>query len=262
MRTPITSTGRKVRQTIETADAARAILSKHQGRSPHEIEVIKSGNEAAGRRFRECRDAAELTQEYVAKSFGIKRSAVAQWESGSSAMSVYVATRAAKLFTETGKLKVTPEWLAFGIDGNPKVITKLPDGTVGLKEVSFGETPDEQLPAGFWSVPVDYLKGDLHVLATEGLIIWRTESDSMAPTYEYGDRLIVDTNAKRASPPGAFLIWDGIGPTLAHITVIQATEAGQYARVSSSLGADGDRYEVAVEKLNIIGRVKGRIHAS
>lgn len=262
MRTPLTSTGRKVRQTIETVDAARAILSKHRDRSPHEIAEIKKRNEAAGRRFRECRDEAELTQQEIAKIFGISRSAVAQWELGETSMSVYVVTRAATLFTETGKLKVTPEWLAFGIDGHPTVITKLPDGTSELKEVSFGETMDEQLPAGSWSVPVGYLKGDLHVLSTEGLIIWRTESDSMAPTYEYGDRLIIDTNAKRASPPGAFLIWDGIGPTLAHITVIQATEAGQYARVSSSLGVDGDRYEVAVEKLKIIGRVKGRIHAS
>lgn len=215
--------------------------------------------ENVGKRIRAARERAEVTQDYIAKRLGMSRAGIAQWEGGVTSPSIEKVDQVAKL---TG---TTPQWLAYGIDGAPVIERKPPEGTVEVKEVVFGDKVADMQPTGSWSVPEAYLKGDLHVLSNEGLIIWRAESDTMSPAYEYGDRILIDTNAKRPSPPGMFLIWDGVGPALAQINVVQAAGNKQIARVNISASASADEgtsYSSPVDKLSIIGRVRGRVHAS
>lgn len=206
-----------------------------------------------GQRIKAAREQASLTQLDIAKHLGLSRAAVAQWEADVTSPSI------AKLGEVASLMHSTPQYLAYGIDGAPITVVKPPEGTVSLTEVAFGAKADERLTTGTWNLPETYLKSDLHVLSTDGLIVWRVESDDMAPTYEYGDRIIIDTNAKRVSPPGVFLIWDGVGPSLAHINVVQVDAGKQKARITPR---EGNSYEAAIEKLSVIGRVKGRIHAS
>jgi transcriptional regulator with XRE-family HTH domain len=211
-----------------------------------------------GERIRAAREKAELTQQAIATHLGISRAAVAQWETDVTSPSIATVHDLARFLPG----EVTAQWLAYGVSDKPIIVEKVPDGTVALREVVFGNKVDEMQDAGAWSVPTSYLKGDLHVMSTEGLIIWRAESVAMSPTYEYGDRVIVDTNAKRVSPPGVFLIWDGVGPSLAQIGVTQTGDAKHtMVRVATSTKPN-ESYETQADKLHIIGRVRGRVHAS
>jgi transcriptional regulator with XRE-family HTH domain len=212
---------------------------------------------SVGQRIREAREAAQLTQQDLAKHLARSRACVSQWEGDVTSPTLASLSDLAKLLPND----ITPEWLAYGVSNAPIVIERSPPGTVSIKEVIFGNKVDERSDAGAWSIPESYLKGDLHVMSTEGLIVWRAESDALAPLYEYGDRIIVDTNAKRVSPPGVFLIWDGVGPSLAQIAVTQVDGKTSVARVSTSTKPN-ESYEVPIDQLQIIGRARGRVHAN
>jgi transcriptional regulator with XRE-family HTH domain len=195
-----------------------------------------------------------MTQLDLAKNLGLSRAAIAQWESGVTSPALATVGDVAKL------MGVQPAFLAYGVTDEPVVEYRSPEGTVAVPEIRFGDKLSDQQVDGEWSLPVSYLKNDLHVVSTDGIVIFRVESDAMAPAWEYGDRVIVDTNAKRPSPSGTFLIWDGIGPALASLSVGQMTGGKQVIRVSTG----GETDEVPLDKLgpNIIGRVKGRLHVS
>lgn len=208
---------------------------------------------SVGQRIREAREALQMTQLDLAKHLGLSRAGVSQWEGDVTSPSIEKVGQIARFLDKSA------EWIAYGVSTKPQIVREPPEGTVAIKEIVFGDKATEQQATGAWTLPISYLKADLHVMSTEGLLIWRAESDSMAPAIEFGDRVIVDTNAKRISPPGMFLIWDGVGPTLARIHLSQVDK--QTARVvTSSNGSDGE--DVPIENIHIIGRVRGRVHAS
>ncbi len=201
-----------------------------------------------GGRIRALREKESLTQQDIAKIMGMSRAGVAQWELNVTSVSIQKAVELAKL------LHTTPQFLAFGIDGQPKIeYIERPD-SARIPEVMFGAKPTEVTELRNWTVPQDYLKGELHVLSTENLIIWRVEGSDMAPSYEYGDKVIVDMNAKRPSPSGIFLVWDGVGPALRNVAVVPVG-GKPTARVATLDGKE--TFEVAIDKLTIIGRARG-----
>ena len=196
---------------------------------------MAKGATSVGSRIREARENRQMTQQEVAKLLGLSRAAIAQWESDTTSPSIHTAAEVSKL------LEVSPQWLAFGISTAPKIEYRKPEGCLEIKEVMFGEKPTDMQEGRTWNVPEDYVRAELNANTHSQLFIWRVESPNMAPLYEYGDKVIVDLAAKRPTPSGTFLIWDGIGPRL--------------ARVSSTAG--NETYEVAADKLQIIGRVRG-----
>lgn len=203
--------------------------------------------QTVGSRIREIREAKSMTQNEVAKMLGLSRAAIAQWESDTTSPSIHTVAEVAKIFESS------PQWLAFGISTSPQIIYRAPEGSASIKEAIWGDSPADTTEGKSWSVPVEYLKTELNCLSTTGLVIWRVESPNMSPTFEYGDRVIIDTSARRPSPPGIFLIWDGIGPSLNEITVVPG-KSGPIARVSSKTG---EPYEVMADKLQVLGRVRG-----
>jgi transcriptional regulator with XRE-family HTH domain len=208
------------------------------------------GSTSVGSRIKEARERQQLTQRDLANVLGLSRAAVAQWESDTTSPSIQTIAKTAKL------LETSPQWLAFGISVEPEVTYKMPEGSAPLKEVTFGDRPTEMHGSRSWSVPADYLKVELNCQSIDGLIIWRVESPNMEPLYECGDKVIIDLNARKPTPSGTFLMWDGIGPSLNMVAVVpSATGTKPVARVSSTGGGDG--YEVPADKLQIVGRVRG-----
>lgn len=203
--------------------------------------------QTVGSRIREIREAKAMTQNDVAKMLGLSRAAIAQWEGDTTSPSIHTVAEVAKL------LETSPQWLAFGISTAPQIIYREPEGSAAIKEAIWGDSPADMTTGKSWSVPVEYLKTELNCLSTSGLVIWRVESPNMAPVYEYGDRVIIDTAARRPSPSGTFLIWDGIGPSLNEITIVPGKN-GPLARISAK---SGESYEVAADKLQVLGRVRG-----
>ena len=102
--------------------------------------------------------------------------------------------------------------------------------------------------AASWRVPAEALGGrDI-----EGLVIWRCTEDSAG--VRRGDFLLLDTAADVPSPPGAFLISDGIGVLVSRLSVVPGP-SGSRMRMEDA----GGTVEVPLSSnIRLLGRVVGR----
>ena len=105
-----------------------------------------------------------------------------------------------------------------------------------------------------WSIPVDFLRS--YAPSPEAVRIIRVVGDSMEPAYPAGDRVLVDTSHQTPSPPGVYVVWDGIGLMLKHVQIL-AGRTPPVAQLSSSNPAY-ETYEVPLADLKIQGRVMGK----
>lgn len=87
----------------------------------------------------------------------------------------------------------------------------------------------------------------------ENLRLVKIEGDSMEPTLCHGDVVLVDVTRKNPSPPGIFIIFDGMGLLAKRIEFLP-----QSAPPSIRLLSDNTQYypyERAIAETHIIGRV-------
>lgn len=91
--------------------------------------------------------------------------------------------------------------------------------------------------------------------APEGVFIDEVRGDSQEPTLFSGQPVMIDANDRRASPPGIFLCWDGVGMVFKRIEVIPNTEPTRVL-----LKSDNPRYQTyerLLSEIHIYGRVVG-----
>jgi transcriptional regulator with XRE-family HTH domain len=226
---------------------------------PNKDNKFRSPNEdSIGMRIKISRENVNLTQLDLAKRLTHKRvkgkdkhytrSTVAQWERNDSIPPVDLFEYMAK------ELNTTAEFLAFGVTMEPKVVLPKPDelGYVLVPEVTF-RSEDATDEVAKWGLPVHWLRTEMGVVSLDKLVIYKVEADSAG--FSFGDRIIIDRGSVRPTPSGKFLHWDGVGPVVSAIMVIPAhgTAKKPIAKVT---GVDGT-YETDIDKLHIIGRVKG-----
>ncbi len=200
-----------------------------------------------GTRIREARIKVQMTQDTLAKHLEYAtRSTVAQWERFKNVPDTPTIERVARL------LSVQPEWLAYGVTDEPKVVAPSPQqlGYVLVPEIRFGDTPAETRDVQRWGLPYEWLRQEMHVEDVANLSI--VQVDTACAPFEFGDRIILDRNATKVSPPGPFMIWDGIGAVVAHISVVPGGK-----RPTARIKTDQDTYESEVDKLTVLGRVRG-----
>lgn len=90
---------------------------------------------------------------------------------------------------------------------------------------------------------------------TSGIRIISVRGDSMQPTLWPGQRVMVDTNDKVPSPPGVFVVWDGLSLVLKRIELVPGSDPMR-VRITS----DNNKYtayERTIEEAHINGRVVG-----
>lgn len=202
-----------------------------------------------GSRIVEARKAKEMTQLDLAKLLGISRAAVGQWEIDATSPSI------AKLEEVAMILGVEPQWLAYNVKpGEVRVVYRNPerDNIIWVNELKFGDAPDD-LPVGDkWGIPSEYLTRELNT-PLDNVALCTVNSHAVEPEFEYGDKVIIDQNDVKPSPGGTFLYWDGIGFAYARMQAIPGATAK--VRISQK-GAD--TFEMPLDEVKIIGRVKGR----
>lgn len=74
--------------------------------------------------------------------------------------------------------------------------------------------------------------------------------DSMSPTLQNGDVILVDTSKKAPNPPGLFVLFDGLGLHAKRLEMINKDQV----RVMSD-NAQYLAYEMGVQEINIIGKI-------
>lgn len=108
---------------------------------------------------------------------------------------------------------------------------------------------------GQWGFPAYWMRtisgragrGDIDVIEVIG--------DSMEPLLEAGDRVLVDRRQTTPSPPGIFVVFDGLATVCKRVEYLPGSEPPT-VRITSANAAYSP-YERTIEEANIIGRVLG-----
>jgi len=106
-----------------------------------------------------------------------------------------------------------------------------------------------------WSLPSGMVRhystapaSDLRIITVMG--------DSMEPTLQPGQRILVDTGDRNPSPPGVFVVWDGLGLVVKRCQVVPHS-APPRVRITSD-NPKYDAYERTLTEAYIQGRVIGQ----
>lgn len=184
---------------------------------------------SVGQRIEAARKAAKLSQQALATRMEVSRGTVAMWESDKNSPPI------AKVLQIADQLNVSPELLAFGVSDSPAA------GNVAVDELTFDEHPEGGTVVATWSLPESYLD-DVGV--------------SKKACFVFSDRsgkLIIDRAGRRPTPPGRFLIWDGVGMTVARLSVIPG--AGKVRVETEGLEPMEAPLELSEVGIGVVGRV-------
>jgi phage repressor protein C with HTH and peptisase S24 domain len=119
------------------------------------------------------------------------------------------------------------------------------DGLVGGGEKVVDEWA---LPSGMVRHYSTAPASDLRIITVMG--------DSMEPTLQPGQRVLVDTGDRNPSPPGVFVVWDGLGLVVKRCQVVPHSEPPR-VRITSD-NPKYDAYERTLSEAYIQGRVIGQ----
>ena len=114
---------------------------------------------------------------------------------------------------------------------------------------------DSERIAAEWQIPADLFRAQTSA-PLSALRIITIYGDSMEPELAAGARVVVDTTDRTPSPPGVFVIYDGLGLVVKRVEHIARSEP---ARVR--LASDNPKYqayELTLDEAQIQGRVIGR----
>lgn len=148
-------------------------------------------------------------------------------------------------------------------DGNPATVSmEEVDGLLGAglttdaanHVVPVGDTGSQYADnvRATWGIPADYLANELKADRARTKII-EVKGDSMEPTLETGDRVMVDPTEQDIASGGIFAIFDGLGMSIRRLEHIPYSEPAT-VRIIADSPQHGD-YERTLEELTIIGRV-------
>ncbi|MGE5202339.1 MAG: XRE family transcriptional regulator [Acidobacteriota bacterium] len=106
-----------------------------------------------------------------------------------------------------------------------------------------------------WQLPSEIVRGYTTAPAAELRII-TVLGDSMEPTLLPGQRVLVDTGDRRPSPPGIFVVWDGLGLVVKRVQLLPHTDPPRVKITSDN--QNYEPYERTLDEAYIQGRVIGQ----
>ncbi len=133
----------------------------------------------------------------------------------------------------------------------------LAEGAVAAPELRAANIPPGADPAlarpeaERWGFPAGWVARELEA-RPEALRVVAVRGGGMEPDLAPGDRLLVDTDLRRPSPPGLFVLFDGAGLAFRRLELLPGREPP--AVRARTPGADGREEEVAADALRVVGR--------
>lgn len=97
-----------------------------------------------------------------------------------------------------------------------------------------------------------WVKNTLHA-SPESLRIIFVKGDSMYPTLADNDMVLIDTSRKDPSPPGIFVLFDGIGPVVKRVEYVSKPSESKLRIISDN--NQYTSYERDINEVSVIGRV-------
>ncbi|ROQ00473.1 phage repressor protein C with HTH and peptisase S24 domain [Stella humosa] len=136
-----------------------------------------------------------------------------------------------------------------GLAGVPELDIRAGAGGVQLSEAMIDDPGSRlwQLPAPMLQAQTTAPMGALRIISVFG--------DSMEPEFPPGTKVLVDTSDTVPTPPGVFVVFDGLGLALKRVQHIAFSEPPT-VRISSD-NTRYDSYERAIGEAHLQGRVIG-----
>lgn len=133
------------------------------------------------------------------------------------------------------------------------------NGNVGEHEVVTlrrGESYVGHKVVSEWVFPPAYLRHELRMQPGD-IMVLEVVGDSMSPTLESGDRVMVDTTYSKPTPDGIYVIEEGDGPMVKRLQLIRRSDPPEIRIISDN--KHHEPYTLRLEDVRIIGRVSGRV---
>jgi phage repressor protein C with HTH and peptisase S24 domain len=206
------------------------------------------------KRLSAARNAVGLSQSDLAEAVNAAQSTVATWERGKNEPDLKTITRIARAVHKP------PEWLAFAVSDTaqdlalvPELDARAPSGPGGLMEVGAWDGEQVLRRYGFPRSEFRQILG----ASPEGVAVLEVRGDSMFPTLMPGEKVFVDTTDKTPSPPGIFVVWDGMGLVMKRVEFVPQSDPPT-VRIMSDNGRY-DAYSRTIDEAYIQGRVIGSL---
>lgn len=133
------------------------------------------------------------------------------------------------------------------------------NGNVGEHEVVTlrrGESYVGHKVVSEWVFPPTFLRHELRMQPGE-IMVLEVIGDSMSPTLESGDRVMVDTTYSKPTPDGIYVIEEGDGPMVKRLQLVRRSNPPEVRIISDN--NHHEPYSLLLADIRIIGRVSGRI---
>jgi len=223
---------------------------------------------SVSRRLKQLRQRAGLSIREVAHALGMEHgSSYQHYEDRfrKPLLPLDMAQRLAPIFGTKG-IDAAELYALAGVDGSgARALGAKGDdslsGTLKIEELDVrasagdGLTGEGEKIVGAWRVPVEVVRFYSTAPASELRII-TVMGDSMEPTLQPGQRLLVDTGDKIPSPPGVFVVWDGLGLVVKRVQVLAHSEPTRVKITSDN--PKYEAYERTLAEAYIQGRVIGQ----
>jgi len=134
-----------------------------------------------------------------------------------------------------------------------------PTGQIGEPEIvalRHGDSTIGHRVLAEWVIPKDYLRHELHA-SPSNIIILEVVGDSMLPTLQPGDRILIDYGHTRLSPDGLYVIDEGEGPIVKRVQVVRRSDPPEIEVISDN--PNHKTYTMPISDLTVVGRVCARI---
>lgn len=117
------------------------------------------------------------------------------------------------------------------------------------------DTTEAEPVVARWQMPGDILRAQT-TAPPKSLKIITVFGDSMAPDFLPGERVLVDLDDRRPSPPGVFVLWDGLGLVIKRLELVPGTDPHMLRLIPRN--PQYQTYEQPLSDVHINGRVIGK----
>jgi hypothetical protein len=107
-----------------------------------------------------------------------------------------------------------------------------------------------------WIIPASLLARRTRA-APEQVRVFEIRDSTMAPDFQPGEHVLVDLSDTKPSPPGVFLVSDGVGHILRHCEIVAQKQPVQ-VRLSAN-NRNYEAYTAVLDKAGLVGRVIAKL---
>lgn len=160
-------------------------------------------------------------------------------------------------------LKVDSDWLLHGvghIEGRAPFADRPDDEFIAIAHAAARPSmgggaivEDESRPGRDYHFRRSWIRDKLRA-APSMLRVLQVEGDSMLPTLEDGDTVLVDMNQRTPTPPGVFVLHDGMGLVAKRLEHIPMSDPPRLRIISDN--PHYTPYECMAEEVNVVGRIR------